>query len=101
MTRGTTPTVTITVDGIDLTTLQKVCVTFRQNGKLLNKYNCEDGVEITESTVAITLTQEETLAFKSGSVEVQLRGVTENGAAIATEIAKTCVKGVLYDEVLS
>ena len=101
MTRGTTPTITLTIEEFDLTALKSVYVTFSQSGKLITKKNGDEGVEVTEHTLSILLSQEETLKFTPGIVEVQLRGLTESGVAFATDVSKTTVKEVLLKEVIT
>lgn len=101
MTRGTTPTIILTVNGVDLTSLKSVYVTFCQSGKMLTKQSGNEGVEITEHTVSVSLSQEETLRFTPGTVEVQLRGLTNGGDAFATNVAKVAVKEVLLKEVIT
>lgn len=97
MTRGTTPTITLTINEIDLTALQSIYITFRQGGTCVTKQSGDSGVEINAHTVEITLTQAETLNFNTGKCEVQLRGLTADGKAIATCIAKTCIHGILLE----
>lgn len=55
MTRGTTPTITLTLNEVDLTSLKSVYVTFCQSGKMLTKQSGTEGVEITEHTVSVSL----------------------------------------------
>ncbi|RHC58347.1 hypothetical protein DW839_01975 [Enterocloster bolteae] len=101
MTRGTTPTITLTLNEVDLTSLKSVYVTFCQSGKMLTKQSGTEGVEITEHTVSVSLSQEETLRFTPGTVEVQLRGLTNGGDAFATNVARVAVKEVLLKEVIT
>ena len=101
MTRGTTPTITLTLETMDLTSLKSVYVTFCQSGKMLTKQSGDEGVDITEHTVSVSLSQEETLRFTPGTVEVQLRGLTNGGDAFATNVAKVAVKEVLLKEVIT
>lgn len=101
MTRGTTPTITLTLETMDLTSLKSVYVTFCQFGKMLTKQSGDEGVDITEHTVSVSLSQEETLRFTPGTVEVQLRGLTNGGDAFATNVAKVAVKEVLLKEVIT
>lgn len=101
MTRGTTPTITLTVNEVDLTDLKSVYVTFCQAGKMLTKQSGDEGVEITEHTVSILLSQEETLSFSPGTAEVQLRGLTNGGNAFATNVGRVAVKEVLLKEVIT
>ena len=76
-------------------------VTFCQSGKMLTKQSGTEGVEITEHTVSVSLSQEETLRFTPGTVEVQLRGLTNGGDAFATNVARVAVKEVLLKEVIT
>lgn len=101
MTRGTTPTITLTVNELDLTELKSIYVTFCQAGKILTKQKGESGVEIDTHTVSIRLSQEETLRFSPGTVEVQLRGLTNGDNAFATNVGKVAVKDVLLKEVIT
>lgn len=101
MIRGTTPTITLTIYEIDLTELKSVYVTFCQHGTMITKQSGESGVEITEHTVSVWLSQEETLRFTSGTVEVQLRGLANGGNAIATNVGRVTVKEVLLKEVIT
>lgn len=91
MYRGTTPTVTLTVDGMDLTALSSLYITFRQNEgsltpKTLTKRNGDEGVSVTSDTVTVKLTQKDTLGFSPGTVRVQLRGLMPDGTAVASSI---------------
>ena len=101
MTRGTTPTITLTVNEVDLTDLKSVYVTFCQSGKMLTKRKGDEGVEITEHTVSVLLSQEETLKFCPGTAEVQLRGLTNGDNAFATNVGRVTVKEVLLKEVIT
>ena len=98
MRRGTTPTCTLTVD-MDLTGW--TCyVTLKGAGKKLDLEGGRLAVTAGESsTVSFTLTQKETLAFKAGKCEVQLRAVN-GGAAVASDIATMTVEPILRDGVL-
>ena len=99
MRRGTTPTITLTVDA-DLTG-HAVEVTFRRpfmepltitNDLLYMTVN--DGV----TTIMLTLTQQQTLAMH-GPVEVQVRAI-KNGVAIATDVGTIDVGRILREGVI-
>lgn len=98
MKRGTTPTLTLTVDA-DIVGWT-VYASFRTNGKVFTFENdrlqmtSEDGV----TTILLTLTQEETLAMY-GSAEVQIRAI-KDGTAIATDIQRVDVGRILKDGVI-
>lgn len=95
MRRGTTPTYTLTVD-TDLTGW--TCyVALRSAGRRLDLGM--DRLEVVggeQSTVGFELTQAETLGFRPGRCEVQLRAA-KGDAAIATDIAQLEVGRILRD----
>lgn len=96
MRRGTTPTITLTVDAdiADWT----MYVTLSNGGNLLT---FEDDrltktLEGPQTVIHFELTQEETLAFSVGSVEIQIRAI-KDGVAIATNIEKMDVNRIILD----
>lgn len=101
MYQGTTPAVTFTIKGYDLTDMS-VYVTFMNNRELLTKTDVVvtfDNVTET-STIVCRLSQEETLAMKKGNVKAQIRFIDENNQAYATEKADINIDDVLYQEVI-
>lgn len=99
MKRGTTPTLTLTVDA-DISDWTKY-VTFRANCRIVTIE--DDRLEATYAdnmtTITLTLTQEETLALNVGACEVQVRAI-KNGTAVATDIAKVDVGRILKEGVI-
>ena len=99
MRRGTTPALTLTVD-YDITEWT-VYVTLRNGGNVLTLTN--DALTMSyanqKTTIALALTQEQTLAFSVGTCEVQVRAI-HDGTAIATNIEKLDVKRILKDGVI-
>lgn len=101
MRRGSTSATTLTVpDSLDLTAAKAVYVTFAQGSKLLTKKTGDAGLDIEAHTIRVRMTQEETLGFAVGPVEVQLRWLMPDGTADSTEVAKVYNKGVLLPEVI-
>lgn len=98
MRQGTTPTLVIHTSGLELEKLTSLYLTIEQNGTILTK-RMEDLV-IEENTVAVTLTQEETLQFMPGRYQVQIRAITEEGTVIASPILTRPVFSVLYKEII-
>ena len=92
MIRGTTPTITLTVDGYDLTD-KSVEIYIREKGSESEPltYTEEDqAVDIqyvnNKTSIYLTLSQEETLGMKAGKrYQVQVRWIGEDGRAEATE----------------
>ena len=73
MKRGTTPVITVYVSGCDLRKLKKIIVTFAQGDIQIDKESEE--MEIEETVLRVSLTQEETLMLNDGKVSVQLRAI--------------------------
>lgn len=103
MRRGTTPDYVLSISGYDLTD-QSLYVTIAQYSnkitltgeRLTVTYDSETNI----TSIVFSLTQEETLAFKSGNVEVQIRFIDADGVAQATEIKLLPVLPVLFEEVI-
>lgn len=100
--RGTTPGITALISG-DLSGYT-MALTFSTDSGLLTKEGddllVEYDQEKDETSIGVTLTQEETLAFTGIICEVQLRGLGPEGDAIASDIRPVAVKRVLLEEVL-
>lgn len=97
MKRGTTPTNTFSVD-VDLRDAT-VFVDYEQDGRIVLEKTGDD-LTITEKAVSLTLSQEDTLAFKPGWVQIQLRYVTAGGAADASNIIQTTAERIIKDGVI-
>ena len=98
MRRGTTPTLTLTVDA-DIVgwtiyvALRAGCETLVLDGTRLDvAASTEEG----STDISLTLTQEETLAMTCGPCEVQVRAAN-NGSAVATDIARIDVGRIIQD----
>ena len=96
MRRGTTPTITLTVDAdiADWT----VYVSFNNGNTVttLEDDRLTKTVNSGQTFIDITLTQEETLAFTVGKVEVQIRAIKDD-VAIATNIMGMDVDRIILD----
>ena len=97
MRRGTTPANIFTVN-VDLTDAT-VFVSYEQDGRIVVEKTGED-LTVTSTTVETMLTQEETLAFHPGRVYVQIRYVTEEGTADASNIIATTTDRIIKDGVI-
>lgn len=101
MRRGTTPTLTIVVEGLVVTDLKTIKVTFKQNTIELTKSTEEVNVDAENNAISIPLTQEDTLKFGNGAVSVQIRGLLADGkTAIASKIKKISMEEILLDGVI-
>lgn len=92
--RGTTPTNTFNVN-IDLREAT-VFISYAQRGVVLvDKTGLDLFVE--EDKITTRLSQEDTLKFKPGEVDIQIRYVKADGTADASNIIKTTVDMILKD----
>ena len=100
MRRGTTPTLVFTVDPVlDLSTLAEAWLTIYQAGEVATK-TLPDLTQ-TEAGFSVTLTQEETLRLCAGAgCRIQLRAATGQGAALASNILRVPVAGILKDGII-
>ena len=96
MRRGTTPAIVLTVD-MDLTGWT-VYVAIRNGGETLVIGN--DGLTMEyankKTTIALALTQAQTLAFSVGPCDFQVRAI-KDGTAIATDIQSGYVGGIIQE----
>ena len=98
MRRGTTPTHVFSVDA-DLTSADAIYITYRQNQKNILEKTIED-ITVTEKKIETQLTQQETLMFQKGEVEIQIRVKMPDGSAYASQIMKVPVEMILKEGVI-
>ena len=102
----TTPTISLTVEGVDLSGMD-VYVSLEQGSKELTKTGDAliiepiVGTETTDTSINFTLTQEESASFDFGkSVSVQVNWISSVGVRDATEIKTIPVMRNLLDKVV-
>ena len=100
MRRGTTPTIEIKVTGIKVSELESIYVTLSQHKNKVTKETEDITIYEAENTLYVTLSQEETLTFFRGYVYVQMRAVTKDGLAIASEIQMISVEEILKEGII-
>lgn len=103
----TTPTISLTVESVDLTG-NDVYVSLEQGKTELTKtgadliIDTETQGQQTDTTITLTLTQTESASFDFGkSVSVQVNWINASGVRDATEIKSISVMRNLLDEVIS
>lgn len=97
MIRGSTPTHTFNCK-LDPDLIHKVRILYSQNNNLILKKEDVDCIKDGQ-TIIVKLTQEDTLKFKEGKVEIQLRILTSTGESIPSKIYAVNVSKLLEDEV--
>ena len=99
MIRGSTPTHTFNLK-LDADLIHKVRVLYAQNDVCVLKKEDSDCIK-NGQTIVVKLTQEDTLLFKEGKVEIQLRVLTSTGESIPSKIHTVAVSKLLEDEVFT
>lgn len=99
MIRGTTPQHTFEFP-FDPADCSEIVITYEQKGiEILEKHIGDLTIDSEENTVAFRLTQEETLAFGVGYVEVQVKAKVGNNV-MASEIFTVPASRILDEEVI-
>ena len=99
MRRFTTPTLTITVEGVDLTA-QEVMVTFQQRSRTLTVEQPAMALVDGDTVISVPLTQFQTGGFAEGSAEVQVNWLDGFGHRDATTVGAIQVERNLLAEVV-
>lgn len=97
MRRGSTPTNTFDLD-IDLRDAT-VYISYEQDGAVVIE-KTGDALTVSEDKIVLTLTQEDTLKFRPGTVLIQIRYVFPNGVADASDIIQTSFGRIIKDGVI-
>ncbi len=99
MTQGTTPTHVFKLP-IDTGTIRELRITYCQSGRTILE-KTEADVEMSGDTITLTMTQQETLAFKPRqNIKLQVKSLTKSGVVMASAIKDLTVYEVLNKEVL-
>lgn len=98
MRRGTTPTNIFAVDR-DLTSA-RIYISYSQNGQVIVEKTGAD-LNVTPTQIECVLSQDDTLAFKPGVVEIQIRYVAQDGEADASDIIETTAGRILKEGVIT
>lgn len=94
MRRGTTPTLKVKVKGIKLERLASIYLTLKQHNNEVTKTKEEMTIE-ENNILSCPLSQEDTLKFSMGYVYIQIRAVTDDGVAVASNIEQRIMQEIL------
>lgn len=101
MTRGTTPTIVLTLDtDLPLNNIAELWVTFKASTVEVTKDLSEVLLDSENKTITVELSQEDTLKLYNGICEVQVRFRTSSDLAYATSIATVDVNRILKGGVI-
>lgn len=96
MYRGTTPTIIFNINSdLDFEMLSQVWVTFKSQTAEVTKDMSEIKLDNENRKIYVRLSQTETLQFNNQCAEAQIRFLTTDGTAFATNIVKLPVNAVL------
>ena len=99
MTRGSTPTYTISFEEeIDFDTVKTWSVAFEQGRNQLRLDSPE--IDPEEKTLTVTLSQADTLRFADGEAKLQVRGVFYDDVAFVSDIVVVPVHPVIDERIL-
>ena len=98
MIRGTTPTFEFTLP-FAASTLAVCYITFSQKGRTVVEKNLSD-CTVSGKKITLKLSQSDTLRFRDEYVEIQIRGKTFDGEAIASNIMSEHASKILKDGVI-
>jgi len=104
MYRGTTPSIDIVFDNVNLEEAKVYITLYEQKSK--TQIDLESGTDfvvspgLNNSSTMISLTQEQTLALGTGLVCIQARWVFQDGVAGATQVAEVQMQDVLKKGVI-
>lgn len=92
-----TPTLPLKITGLDFADVETFRVAMeRGSGQLLKIIPADDpAVDAENNTVNVKLTQEETAAWTTGEITVQVRVVFQNGDVLPTPKATVTLKDVI------
>ena len=106
MIRGSTPDYILRFNGYDLTD-KRIYITIKQRGKELTKTNEDVDISVDTSgqtplsTVAFSLSQQETLALVEGHADIQCKIIDSTGHVDPTDIKPLTIGRALLERVIS
>lgn len=96
--RGTTPTITFNITSdIDYAEIAEIWITFKSTSVERNYVYTDGEVIVDEENhqFSIEMTQNDTLQFPKGMMEVQIRLLMSNGKSYASKIMTIQIKNIL------
>ena len=94
--KGTTPTFIFTFANFDPTTAEKIIASF-SNGLEI----AETDMDITEESISVWLSQQQTLSMPQGGVTVQFNFLFQDGQRVATTAERIEWENNLHNEVMA
>ena len=102
MYRGSTPVYTIYMDGLQFSDLANLQITFTQDHQIMIERSLNDMTIDTEAnTASFSLTQEETMQLKVGTVDKQIRLMNGGGTVTLTRIIRERVEPNIREDLIN
>ena len=99
MIQGTTPTIRLKIDALDLTQCHDLHVTLKQAGHDRRDFSGA-ALDVEEHAVQLYLTQEQSLMLAQNKCDVQVNGLTASGVRWATKVKTIEIGKQLLQEVI-
>lgn len=102
MYRGSTPVYTIYMDGLQFSDLANLQITFTQDHQIMIERSLNDMTIDTEAnTASFSLTQEETMQLKVGTVDKQIRLMNGGGTVTLTRVFRERVEPNIREDLIN
>lgn len=98
--RGTTPTITLNINGLSALTPRELWFSFKSKERVITYQFSSPQITWDGDTVSIALTQEDTLNFYAGLLQIQVRILANTGMAYVTPVLRLNVDDVIQDGVI-
>lgn len=101
MYRGSTPTIKLNIKSdVDFNQIDALEFTLNSNSNMKVATKNDVDIDVENKTISLALTQEDTLSFNVGIIEIQLRVKFNNGNAWVSPIKKTTMERIIKGGVL-
>lgn len=99
---ATTPTYTLRLtDATVLSDISEIRMDLKQGNVVVQKFYTTGGIVIESPNLSVTLTQEESARFETGTLKIQAHGLTNSGAAWKTTVKNMRVEEALTTDILT
>ena len=100
--RGTTPTIILKIDNddFDMTDIVVCHVTIQNDNGRNKKVFDNPTIDVENKTISIELTQQDTLAYETGNINLQIKVKLQGGRVVASPILVTPMNKILEEAII-
>lgn len=100
--RSTTPKLILHIKDpeFDMESIDQAHITIENDSGRNKKIFTETAINIEDRTISIEMTQEDTLSFEPGCLNVQLKIRTTDGLVLASKIITSSISRILEEDIL-